>query len=357
MKFNILALMVSAATAATVPQNRVRAAEPSWRFVGRVNPATKELTWPSTGVAFSFEGTTASINIADLRGTASATLYIDDNEPIVISNVNGTSITTPVLSQGVHSVELRKRSETNFGTFRVEDVTTDGAFVEPETPVTRRIEIIGDSISVGYGLDGVLPCTDSAALQNNPKTYGAVAARALGADYSVVAWSGKGLIRNYASNPPDTSPPMPQLYTRYGANDADGSFTFPPDWVPDAVVINLGTNDFSYLDVRDPVDPDELLDALLKLIRSIHEHYPEAEFFLMSSPLLNDNWPAGQNQKSTHAAVLQDAIKNVCGGIKAHFVDWPSQGAEVGCDYHPVASTNLIGAGLLEESIREALGW
>jgi hypothetical protein len=29
----------------------------------------------------------------------------------------------------------------------------------------------------------------------------------------------------------------------------------------------------------------------------------------------------------------------------------------VGCDYHPTAATNAIGAGLLEESIREALGW
>ncbi|KAI9164043.1 lipase acylhydrolase [Paramyrothecium foliicola] len=354
MRFFILAVMASAVTAATLPHH-VRANAPTYRFVGRVNPETKELTWPSTGVAFTFTGTTASININTVSGAASVNLYIDDNEPIVIPNVNGTSISTPKLPQGTHKVELRKRSETYFGTFRITDVTTDGTLEEDLAP-ERKIEIIGDSISVGYGLDGVLPCTDSAVLQNNPKTYGAVAARALGADYSVVAWSGKGLIRNYASSPPDPLPPMPVVYTRYGAYDADNSFTFPSTWVPDAVVINLGTNDFSYLGVRDPVNPADLVDALVELTKKVYSHYPGAQFFFVSSPLLNDGYPPGDAQKSTQIKVLQDAIKKLC-GVRIHFVDWPSQGADVGCDYHPNAATQAIGATLLEDSIRSALDW
>nr|UMZ45345.1 hypothetical protein [Paramyrothecium sp.] len=354
MKVFVLAVLASAVTAATLP-NHVRANAPTYRFVGRVNPETKELTWPSTGVAFTFTGTTASININSVSGATSVNLYIDDNEPIIIPNVNGTSIPIPKLPQGTHKVELRKRSETYFGTFRITDVTTDGAFVEDLAP-ERKIEIIGDSISVGYGLDGVLPCTDSAVLQNNPKTYGALAARALGADYSVVAWSGKGLIRNYASSPPDPLPPMPVVYTRYGAYDADNSFTFPSTWVPDAVVINLGTNDFSYLGVRDPVNPADLVDALVELTKKVYSNYPEAQFFFVSSPLLNDGYPPGDAQKSTHIKVLQDSIKKLC-GVRIHLVDWPSQGADVGCDYHPNAATQAIGASLLEDSIRSALDW
>ena len=111
----------------------------------------------------------------------------------------------------------------------------------------RRIEVIGDSISVGYGVDGVNPCTNTAAVEDNPKTYGALAADALSADYSVIAWSGKGLTRNIAD---DGSPLMPEIYTRYGANDADNSYTFPAASAPDAVVINLGTNDFNYSNSR-----------------------------------------------------------------------------------------------------------
>ncbi|SPJ74741.1 related to lipase/acylhydrolase [Fusarium torulosum] len=347
MKVATWSFLVTAITAATLP---------SYRFVGRVNPATKQLTWPSTGVAFTFKGTSASINIDGITGTSSADLIIDGGNPILIRNVNGNSIATPKLSSGTHTVELRKRSEASFGVFRVTGVTTDGTLVENVAP-NRKIEIIGDSITVGYGLDGVNPCSDSAVLQNNGKTYGAVAARSLKADYSVVAWSGKGLTRNYASNPPDTSPVMPLLYTRYGANDADGSFTFPQSWVPDAVVINLGTNDFSYLNVRSPVKAADLTKALVSLVKSINSHYSKAQFFFVSSPLLSDYYPTQADaQHTTHVKALKDAMQQLS-GIKTHLVDWPTQGSDSGCDYHPNAATQAQGGALLAASIKSALGW
>ena len=291
-----------------------------------------------------------------MSGTSSVALFIDDEEPIIIPNLEGTSISTPTLSQGTHTVELRKRSEANFGTFRVVNVTTDGTLL-PSTAPKRKIEIIGDSISVGYGLDGVAPCTNSAALENNPKTYGALAANAVGADYSVVAWSGKGLIRNYASTPPDTSPTMPAIYTRYGANDADGSFTFPQSWIPDAVLINLGTNDFSYLGVRDPVDPADLTVSLTALMEKISRHYPAAKLFLVSSPLLNDDYPTAEDaQKTTQLKVYQDAAEKLT-NVTVRVVDWPAQGSDAGCDYHPNAATQAKGAALLEQALRDEMGW
>lgn len=306
-------------------------------------------------MAFSFKGTGASIQIDDQIGTASATLFID-GEAIVIPAVNGTAISTPQLQEGHHTVELRKRSEAQYGSFRVTDVIVDGSFVTHKRP-KRQIEIIGDSISVGYGLDGTLPCTDSATLQNNPKTYGALAANALFADYSVIAWSGKGLIRNYPSPTSDSEPVMPQLYTRFGAEDADNSYTFPRSWHPDVIVINLGTNDFAYLNARDPVDPDQLLAALVAFVKKIHKHYTHANFFLMSSPLLNDNYPTAEDaQHSTHVTVLKRAIAELP-KIKMHFVDWPPQGSDVGCDYHPNAATQAQGAAILEEAIRNVTGW
>ncbi|RGP80932.1 hypothetical protein FLONG3_944 [Fusarium longipes] len=217
MKVAALSFLLTAVTAAAVP---------SYRFVGRVNPATKQLTWPSTGVAFTFKGTSGTININSVAGTSSADLIIDGGSLILIRNINSTSIVTPKLAKGTYTVELRKRSETLFSTFCVIGVTTDGTLLENVAP-KRKIKIIGNLITVSYGLNGILPYINSAILQNNSKIYGAVAARALNADYSVIAWSGKGLIRNYASLPPDALPQVPQLYTHYSANDADNSFTFP----------------------------------------------------------------------------------------------------------------------------------
>lgn len=334
------------------------------RYVGRVNPDTKELSWPGSGVSFTFTGTSASIGIASVSGTNSVDLVVDGAAPIVITNF-GTSITTPAgLSQGTHTVTLRKRSEPQYGTIFLGSITTNGAFVASTIPA-RQIEIIGDSISVGYGLDGTNPCANSAAVENNPKTYGALAAVALNADYNVIAWSGKGIVRNIAIGSPDTSPLIPQLYTRYGADDPDNSYPHPASWSPSAIVINLGTNDFSYIswdasgnpfNAREALDIPTYTAGLVSFVRDLQTHYPDAHFFLVGSPMLSDYYPTAEDaQKSTQTGALKSAVAEL--GAKAHFVDWPTQGSEVGCDYHPNADTHAAEAEVLAEAIKVVLGW
>ncbi|QKX57575.1 uncharacterized protein TRUGW13939_04693 [Talaromyces rugulosus] len=344
------------------------AAAQAVRYLGRVNPATSELTWPGTGVAFTFTGTSATIRLAEVNGSNSVDLIIDGGEPTVISNVTGSSITTPSgLAPGNHTVELRKRSEALYGTIVLGNITSNGTLTKnvPPSP-TQKIEIIGDSISVGYGLDGTYPCINSAALEDNPKTYGALAAESLGADYSVIAWSGIGLVRNYVTTTIDTSPVMPELYTRYGADDADDSYTFPADWIPDAVVINLGTNDFGYVltndtsgqpyDAREPLDPSVYTAAMVNFVDAIRQHYADAEFFLLTSPMLSDSYPTTEDaQHTTQYNALKAAISQI--GGHAHLVDWPSQGSAVGCDYHPNAATHAAEGDVLALAISSVLGW
>lgn len=340
--------------------------ESSIRYLGRVNPATKELSWPGTGVSFSFKGTSATIAVASVTGTNSLDLIVDGGEPILISDFAATGIATPAgLAEGRHTVILRRRSEPAYGSMFLGNITTDGHFLPLPPPAKRQIEIIGDSITVGYGLDGAHPCVNTAALENAPKTYGALAANALGADYSIVAWSGKGLIRNIATGSPDDSPLVPQLYTRYGANDADNSYPFPASWSPGAVVINLGTNDFSYLgydssgqpySARDPLDPAAYTAGMVKFVKAIQKHYPRAHFFLLNSPMLSDTWPtAGDAQKTTQTRAIKDAVARL--GARAHFVDWPTQGSDVGCDYHPNAATHAAEGKVLAEAIAAVLRW
>ncbi|KAG7287511.1 hypothetical protein NEMBOFW57_007023 [Staphylotrichum longicolle] len=336
------------------------------RYLGRVNPSTKELSWPGSGVTFAFTGTSATIHLTAVSGSTSVDLVVDGGAPIVISDFTGNAISTPAgLAQGNHTVVLRKRSEPQYGNIFLGNITTDGQLTAAPAASKRQIDIIGDSITVGYGLDGTLPCVNTAALENNPKTYGALAANALGADYSVIAWSGKGLIRNIATGSPDTSPLVPQLYTRYGADDADNSYPFPKEWSPDAVVINLGTNDFSYVawdasgqsyNARDPIDPTAYTDGMVRFVQDIRKHYPRAHFFILTSPMLSDTWPtAADAQKTTQTNALKKAVEKL--GKRAHFVDWPTQGSDVGCDYHPNAATNAAAGEMLAKAIATALGW
>ncbi|KAL5358132.1 hypothetical protein BJX96DRAFT_173162 [Aspergillus floccosus] len=86
---------------------------------------------------------------------------------------------------------------------------------------------------------------------------------------------------------------MPEFYTRYGANDTDRSYTFPEDWTPDAVAINLGTNDFSYLAFG------ATGQSYLDFVQRIHTHYSTAKFFLMASPMCNDSYAATEDAQHT----------------------------------------------------------
>jgi lysophospholipase L1-like esterase len=254
--------------------------------------------------------------------------------------------------RGQHTVQIRKRSETVYGTFALGDVKIFRGSLGADSVSRRRIQIIGDSISVGYGLDGTYPCTNSAFLENAPKTYGALTAKSLSAEYDILAWSGIGLIRNTIGSSDPVL--MPQLWTRYGTNDADNSYMFPRAETPDIVVINLGTNDFSYLGVRDPVNATMLTDSMIAFAETIRSHYPKAELFLTSSPMLSDTYPTTQDaQHTTHVNVLKAAAEKL--GSKAHVVDFPAQGSEVGCDYHPNAAEHEKLAAILTSAIKEVM--
>ncbi|ELQ42388.1 lipolytic enzyme [Pyricularia oryzae] len=345
LRFLLHALMAAATVAAE-----------STRFLGRVNPATRELTWPATGIAVAFDGTTASIPITSQWGTVAVEMVIDDGPPIAIPNVDGSAITTPAgLPRGRHTMTVRKKSEAYFGSLFVGQPTTDGELVDLGPRPKRSIEIIGDSISVGYGLEGVFPCANAADNEAATKTYGALTANNLSADYSIVAWSGKGVTRNYVAPGPDLDLRMPELWTRWGAGDETGSYDFAAP--VDAVVINLGTNDFSFDPaVRPQLDVDVFSRAFAAFLAQVRGAYPSAVVFLTGSPLLND--ATAERQKSRHSAVMREAAER--SGPDVHFVEFPTQdasGNNIGCDYHPSARTNQELAVILTAAMRSVMGW
>jgi lysophospholipase L1-like esterase len=338
------------------------------RFLGRVNPATRELSWSGTGLTFSFTGSSASVAVASTWGSNSVEMVVDNGAPIVIDNVSGKSIDTPAaLADGAHTVSIRKRSEAQLGSIFLGDVTTPGKLGSDPAPAgSRRIQLIGDSITVGYGMDGTFPCVNSAALEDAPHTYGALTARNLSAEYDIIAWSGKGLVRNIVNPGYQDDVVMPQIWTRWAGSDPDGTYTFPAADAPGVVVINLGTNDFSYVaynstsganyDARPRLNLTEYTNGLVSFGRTIWRHYPEAELFITSSPMLSDGYPNGDSQHADQSGAARDAVAQL--GAKAHFVNFPTQDSSnnnLGCDYHPSVATHESLAVILTAAIEDVI--
>ena len=88
--------------------------------------------------------------------------------------------------------------------------TTDGVAVE-STPRSRRIELIGDSISAGFGSRGSAStpgCPVNVITSGNYYTYNWKIAEYFKADLVPIAWSGKGMYMNCC----DDGETMPSYY-------------------------------------------------------------------------------------------------------------------------------------------------
>lgn len=153
-------------------------------------------------------------------------------------------------------IRLMRFSENNFGKVGIREIITDGE-QSPTSDKEFKAEFIGDSITCGYGVEAASEnetfCT---ATENPAKAYAVMAAEELNADFSLVSWSGNGLLTQWIPperDEPDVSVPlMPDIYRwhDFGGYAFEG-YEKPQlhdfsDFDPDIVVINLGTNDASY---------------------------------------------------------------------------------------------------------------
>ena len=148
--------------------------------------------------------------------------------------------------------EIEKRTEAMIGvvTFRGFTFIHNNAISILPSKTSQeddfKIEFLGDSISCGYGNLGKPPCAYSPSTQNVHESFVEKTSRILNAsEIHVECWSGKGVVRNYGDKNTTSKDPFPVYYPRSVANDPNILWDFRKTFVPDMVVVTLGTNDFS----------------------------------------------------------------------------------------------------------------
>lgn len=324
--------------------------EPAVHFVGRFarDGEAAACEWSGSGIVAAFEGDRVSVTLED-GGSNQFTVLIDGQLQPKLALSPGTSEYElgSGLEPGVHTVELYRRTEASFGptTFHGFDFGT-GTLLPPPPAPARKLEIIGDSISCGYGNEGEsATCGFSADTENHYETYGAIAARALDAEVTTIAWSGKGIVYNYDT---DTNDPLPALYDR----------TLPqsggPEWdfsvTPDAVVLNLGTNDFSTGD--DPTT-ELFVGRYVEFLEHLREVYPETVILCTVGPLLG-----GADLDAARSGITEAvAARNGAGDERVHAWELTVPNDDPGCDYHPGLATHQAMADALAAELRARLGW
>ena len=243
---------------------------------------------PAASVAF--KAVTGGITF-DIEGEARYLFEIDGkpSKYVTVTDRRKLKFATPKDGKP-HAYRLIKVSESNPGEICIHgiDLGKKGSFAEKAKSSNRRIEFIGDSFTVGYGVEAK-NVEDGTPFEktNATKSYAFLLAEGFKADYQVNAVSGRGLVRNYANIIPEWTLSSLYEYTMMGVPEQDpnterwdfGRFH------PQVVVIFVGINDFQ----GEPPYADETAfkDAYAKLLDKLRTLHPGVKFLLVSTK----TWP------------------------------------------------------------------
>lgn len=143
----------------------------------------------------------------------------------------------------MHNIRVLKQTEPQFSLCTIKTVTLTGELTDAPANKQFYIEVLGDSISSGYGNLGNTNSENpgEAIWHDGTQTYAALSIEDLDADCSIISCSGIGANKGFPFFD------MQQYYEKASFfrdwTSANSGHTF--DRVPDVVIINLGTNDYS----------------------------------------------------------------------------------------------------------------
>lgn len=354
----------------TLSEKTFAANEENVKLIGRTGEydGIRWLGLSATGVEFTFTGTSVSFTLvgdsmySNPEKTPRFAVYIN-GERTVDDIVDASEKTVEVFKSdeaALTTVKLLKLSEAQESTMGIKsiDVTSIGGLT-PTAEKDLKIEFIGDSITCGYGVDD--PDKDhhfKTTTEDATKAYAFKTAMALDADYSLVSYSGNGIVSGYTDNGnKQTSQLVPDVYDKLGKSwgnwnefniqDLDWDFS---KFQPQYVVINLGTNDASYTG-SDKERVIEYADGYTEFLKTVREKNPDAHIVcalgVMGATLYKNGVEravaqyteqTGDTNVSTLQLTQQDGNKN------GYAADW-----------HPTEASQDIAAAEMTEYLKSLI--
>jgi len=326
------------------------------------------LVHSGTGCEFSLTGTKVTVkfkpdsSFMNRNNQARVAIYVN-GERVVDDMVDKMEKVYPVFESEAPAectVRVVKLSEAPYSTFGISaiDATCIGS-IKPTEESDKLIEFVGDSITCGYGVDDLDASHHfSTTTEDATKTYAYKTAEKLGADYSLVSFSGYGIISGYSGDGKKQEEQLvPEFYDKMG--NSWGTYlgsNIPQETLwdfsrqPDVVVINLGTNDNSYVK-NDSAKKEEYTVAYVAFLKQVREKNPDATIFATLGIMGAELYPC-----------IEDAVERYVGetgDTKVHAMKFDTQSAADGiaADWHPSEKTHEKAAEKLSQKIKEVMGW
>ena len=242
--------------------------------------------WGGSGLEFNISGKEFSFEMNCKLGPAYMNVIVNGAPQKWIRIENGTkSYSVKIdIPQAVNKISLIKSTEAHTGHFQLKSLKISGE-LKGKTTLKKKILFIGDSITCGYGnLSASHRESFKIETEDVYYTYGFVAARKMGWEFNSVAWSGKGMLRNYGKGDDEKryKDTLPKIFSRALPHKPNVKWDFSKN-TPDMICINLGTND----NAGGNLSKEKYIAAYKEFLKRLQTYYPGKPIVNLVGPLYN----------------------------------------------------------------------
>ncbi|MBQ8965845.1 SGNH/GDSL hydrolase family protein [Ruminococcus sp.] len=343
------------------------------KLTGRAFPAESGTLWcalSGSGAEFEFTGKNLDIMV---EGDGVSQSGPRDNYARIAIYVDGERVVDDLLNEGIKkytpisgdsvvtkTVKIVKLSETAMSCFGIMPLQLEeGASVKPTAPKAHRIEIIGDSITCGYGVDDEDPTHNfKTSTEDVTKAYSYKTVQALDVDYSLFSISGWGVISGWTGDgtqKPDQQ--IPLYYEKYGFTYGGFGDTKPQDmdwdfsrFQPELVIINLGTNDDSYCGTNEDRRADYSA-GYVEFLKTVRRCNPDARILCVLGIMGDALYPTVEETVAKYSEETGDT------NISAFHFEPQKPEDGLAADYHPTEVTHTKAAEALTAEVKSIMGW
>lgn len=355
MTIHALAAALLALAAGGAPA-LVPADDPRVQVTGRVDrarPGRVRIGYPGVALRIRFEGTSLAMRAEATTPDVYFDVSADGGVPRVLRLARGAAdvVLADGLPPGTHTVELVHRNETWQGVASIAGFRADGRLLEPGPRPSRRLLFVGDSVTCGENVDRAAGgCRKDASNWSAAGSYGMRIARAVGAEAHLVCYGGRGLVRDWQGRADVLN--APRFFDLALPEDGGPAWDHAA-WTPDAVVVSLGTNDFSASAGPFP-GREAWVSACVAFVRQVRARHRSAGIVLTEGAIVGDEDP-GRPARATLGAYLDEAVRRLADRrvVRAPSARHPGDA----CDAHPTAEQHEAMARELEPSVRAVAGW
>ncbi len=274
-----------------------------------------ELVWTGSGVEFDMNASELGLEFESGNSIYMSwiSVVLDGEWLAHIPVQEGNSrimLFRGMYSSVTHRVRITKDTQASVddpGSFLIlKKLIFEGEVHKPSSK-KYKFEFIGDSITSGEGalgaheeMDWITPYFSSV------RNYAVMTSDALDAEFRILSQSGWGVTAGWDNNPTSTLPLLyDSVFAKRDVKDYDHL-----SWVPDAVIINLGTNDCGAFDnpaftdpttgktykynklpdgKLDPADLEKIENGIVSFMKHLRKCHPQAHLLwvygMLGSPL------------------------------------------------------------------------